>query len=209
MVIQISSQANAIEKILNDFRPGSVLIKKRLSVVSLIFICFFLFFLFACADNDDGSSIGATWDRSPENETQTSLPENDDKVTISQGVWGNIWFWEGNHMPSTDKNYSTGEIFPVERDAFIYEVTSIDDVVTIQNTSFYSKINTKLITTTTSDTDGFYEVALQPGSYSIFIKENDLFYANSYNDDGKLNLVTIEEDTVKKYQIDITYQASF
>jgi hypothetical protein len=182
---------------------------KRPFKMILISIFLFSFFLFACSDNDDISSTDAAGDRSPENETQASLPKNDEKVTISQGVWGNIWFWEGNHMPSTDENTSTGTITPVERVIYIYEATTTADVTAAQDASFYSKIDTALITTTSSDSDGFYEATLPPGSYSIFIKENDLFYANSFTGNGEINLVTIEQDSVQKYQIDITYQAAF
>ncbi len=182
---------------------------KRPFKMILISICVFSFFLFACSDNNDISSTEMAGDRSHKSENQSSLPENDDKITISQGVWGNVWFWEGNHMPSTDENSSTGTISPVTREIYIHEATTIADVTAAQDASFYSKIDTALITTTSSDSDGFYEATLPPGSYSVFVKENDLFYANSYTGNGEINLVTIEQDSVKKYQIDITYQAAF
>jgi hypothetical protein len=182
---------------------------KRPFKTILISICLFSFFLFACSDNDNVSTAGTAGDRSPENEKQASLPENNDMVTISQGVWGNVWFWEGNHMPSTDENTPTGKISPVEREIYIHEATTMADVTTAQDASFYVKIDTALVATTSSDSNGFYEATLLPGSYSIFVKENDLFYANSFTGDGEINQVTIEQDSVKKCQIDITYQAAF
>ncbi len=179
------------------------------SKMILISICLCLFSLFACSDNDDVSSTGMAGDRSSENEKLAGLPKNDEKVTISQGVWGNVWFWEGDHMPSTDEDTSTGTISPVVREIYIHEAATSADVTATQDPSFFSKIDTALITTTYSDSDGFYEATLPPGTYSIFVKENNLFYANSFTGNGEINLVTIEQDRVQKYQIDITYQAAF
>ncbi|XOV92170.1 MAG: hypothetical protein ACFHWX_18415 [Bacteroidota bacterium] len=36
---------------------------------------------------------------------------NGDMVTIEQGIWGDIWFWEGDFMPICP----SGTISPVER----------------------------------------------------------------------------------------------
>ncbi|MFH2067219.1 MAG: carboxypeptidase regulatory-like domain-containing protein [Pseudomonadota bacterium] len=170
---------------------------KRPFRMTLIFICLFSFFLSACSDSDDISPEGEAGDRSPE------------KVTISQGVWGNVWFWEGNHMPTTDENAVSGTITPVEREIYIHEATTIHDVSSAQDYSFYSEIHTPLMATTVSDADGFFQASLQPGSYSIFVKENNLFYAALFSGTGEINPVTVGQDTVQKVQIDITYQATF
>ena len=182
---------------------------KRPFRMTLIFICLFSLFLSACSDSDDTSPEGEGGDRSPENEIQANLPRNDEKITISQGVWGNVWFWEGNHMPTTDEKAASGTITPVEREIYIHEATTIEDVSSAQDYSFYSEIHTALMATTVSDADGFFQASLQPGSYSVFVKENNLFYAASFSGTGEINPVTVGQDTVQKVQIDITYQATF
>ncbi len=53
-------------------------------------------------------------------------PDNAYKVSIKQGVWGNVWFWEGNFMPG-DGNTS-GKITPVVREIYIYEATKFNEV---------------------------------------------------------------------------------
>ncbi|RJP81851.1 MAG: carboxypeptidase regulatory-like domain-containing protein [Desulfobacteraceae bacterium] len=177
--------------------------------MTLIFICLFSFFLSACSDSEDISPGGEAGDRSPESEIQANLPKNDEKITISQGVWGNVWFWEGNHMPTLDENPVSGTITPVEREIYIHEATTIHDVSSAQDYSFYSEIHTPLMATTVSDADGFFQASLQPGSYSVFVKENNLFYAASFSGTGEINPVTVRQDTVQKVQVDITYQATF
>ena len=183
--------------------------RKLPRMISLITVCLFVLFLAACSDNDDAVSTGETGSRAPDDEMQTSLPENDDKVTTAQGVWGNVWFWEGDHMPSADEDSPSGTITPVQREVYIYETTTGSDVTETQDPCFYSEINTALVATASSDADGFYQLSLLPGSYSVFVKENDLYYANVFNGNGEIGVITVAENQVQKYQIDITYQATF
>lgn len=171
----------------------------------LYLVCLFSLFPIACADTDEPAYTGDTGDRSSE----SSLPENDDKVTIAQGIWGNVWLWQGNHMPSTDKDYSSGTITPVKRDILIYERTAPEDAEEAQDSDFYSQIHTALVSRTASDVDGFYEVALPPGDYSLLIREDDRYYAPVYGENGHLNPVTVAPDSVTRHQVDITYQAVF
>jgi len=147
-------------------------------------------FLFSCGHRDNNS---------------TELPDNSEKVTIDQGVWGNVWFWAGNHMPVDP----TGTITPVVRDIYIYEEATLQDVTPGTSGTFFASVNTNLITIVTSDSTGFYQAELQPGIYSVFVKENDKFYANGFGLNGIINPVTVEENSVTKLQIDITYAASF
>ncbi len=84
-------------------------------------------------------------------------PDNEQKVTISQGVWGNVWFWEGDFMPSVDPNYGT--ITPVVRDIYIYEATNDSLVVRANEGAFFTEINSTFITTIRSDRCGFFKIA--------------------------------------------------
>ena len=183
--------------------------RKRSRIILLTVVCLTLLFPIACSDSDTPAGTEETSSRSPEDEAQANLPENDEKVTVVQGVWGNVWFWEGNHMPSPDEGDPSGTITPVEREIYITETAMISDAVAAADPGFYSAVNTTLIATATSDSDGFYEAALPPGSYSVFIRENGLFYADSFSGNGEIGMITVEPDQIQKYQIDITYQATF
>jgi len=135
-------------------------------------------------------------------------PDNENRVTISQGVWGNVWFWEGNFEPPVIySNYA--KITPVVRDIFIYEATTDSMVEALNSGPFFTRINSTLITTIQSDIYGFFQISLSPGKYSFFAREDTLFYANEWDGDGHILSATVTENNVTKRQIDITYKASF
>ncbi len=137
--------------------------------------------------------------------TQTDPPDNAEKVSIDQGVWGNVWFWSGNFMPP-----GRGEICQVERTLYFYEPATRDDVEGIETSaSFYSEINTNLVATVESDADGFFQIEIEPGNYSVFVKENGNYYANRSGGDGQISPVELEEGTVTQFRFDITYDAVY
>jgi len=114
-------------------------------------------------------------------------------------------------MPGPADQTSRGTITPVVREVYIYQATALQDVVPSSNSEgqFFSSINTELITLVTSDSTGFYQAQLPTGTYSVFIKENEEFYANHFDADFTINPVTVEENKTTKLQIDITYAATF
>jgi hypothetical protein len=137
--------------------------------------------------------------------------DNHEKVTIPQGVWGNVTFWEGDFMPSTDKN-PRGRIYPVVRDVFIYEATRMDSAVrpkTDPYGGFFEYLLTRQIASTRSDESGFYEVSLLPGKYSIFIKEGDYYYATGFDSQQHLNPFFVASDSVTEVPLNILTHATF
>lgn len=147
----------------------------------------------------------------PSDTEKKILPDNHEKVTITQGVWGNVWFWEGNFMPSTD-NSSHGTITPVERDIYVFEATRFDSAIRIdvnEGGIFYDSILTKQITKLRSDNTGFYQIELPPGKYSFFVKEDSLYFGNEGDSDGHLMSARVAVDSVTKRQININYRAAY
>jgi len=138
------------------------------------------------------------------NKCQNNYPSiSEEKVSISQGLWGDVWFWRGNFQP-----VNFGEICPVKRKIFIYELTTLDDVEQIDFTAFYSEIKTKRISSVRSDENGFFQLKLVPGTYSLFIKENGNFYSSSFKNEG-IFPIEIKEGEVTSVRVDITYEAVF
>ena len=130
---------------------------------------------------------------------------NNSSITIGQGLWGDIWFWKGDFMPIC----ASGTISSVERSVYVYELTSNDDVEFIYASGgFFTSINTNLVGTTTSNSAGFFEIELEPGSYSIFVKEGDNFYANRWTSEG-INTVKVTENKVSELLFNITYEATY
>ncbi len=160
----------------------------------VLFLISLSLILISCSDN----SVGVIYP-----------PDNSYKVTISQGVWGNVWFWEGNFMPTTD-NSSNGKITPVIREIYVYEATRLDSVERDSiNYTFLRSIHSNFITKINSDKDGFFQIALPVGKYSFFVKEDSLFFANEGDNDGYLMSAEVNENKVTKRQIDINYNAAY
>jgi hypothetical protein len=127
------------------------------------------------------------------------------QVTIHQGLAGRVWFWEGNFMPMSP----TGKITPAVRKILVYTPTRTDSALRVGYGGFYSHILTTLVAEGTSNDSGFFQVPLQSGRYSLFVKEDTLFYANSFDGRGYIQPVNILSDSITAVKIDITYRATF
>lgn len=130
--------------------------------------------------------------------------------TVTQGIRGEVLWVEGNQMPGADS--STGVIKPVSREVHIYEPVSESDAVEATDRkdayAVYSKIETTLVATTTSNESGLFEVALEPGSYSVFVEDEGDWFCNSMTAEG-LCVVTVLADEATSYAIRIDYAASY
>jgi hypothetical protein len=127
---------------------------------------------------------------------------NADKVSISQGVTGTLTKVEGNCMPPVDQN--SCKEYPVERTLHIFEYTTLDDVEQDSPTTF-SSIQTNLVGSVTSDREGFFELTLTKGIYSLFIEENGSFYANGFDGTGGIQPFEIGTDSVTVMNTKLDY----
>jgi hypothetical protein len=138
--------------------------------------------------------------------TEQGIPTEDPfRITIRQGVAGRVWLWEGDFMPP-----ARGTISPVVREIDVYTPTRIDSAVLSDRGGFYSSLLTTLVARTTSNDSGFFQVALQTGRYSLFVKEDSLLYAGYADGQGYFQLADVLQDSVTSVRIDIIDQrASF
>ena len=150
-----------------------------------------------------------TCDPPVDREASNRPPDNHEKVTIAQGVWGNVWFWEGDFMPTTDPGGHGGTITPVVRTVLVYELTSLAQVDQVSYSPFYRAIRTTFVDSTRSDASGFFQLALHPGQFSLFVREDSMYYANGFDGVGNIVPVTIPQDSVRQVQLDITYKATY
>lgn len=133
-------------------------------------------------------------------------PNNRDKVTISQGVWGNVWFWNGNFMPGS----ASGTITPVMREIYIYKATPFTEVeLDTTRSPLIRKIHSQFVGKVVSDEDGFFQIHLPAGKYSFFPQEDSLFFGSVTDSAGDIQAATVVPGKITKRQIDINYQAVY
>lgn len=166
-----------------------------------------IFFILLSCDKDD-SVLSEVHLKTNSCYSEQDPPRNTAKVSIEQGIWGDIWLWKGDFMPTIGR----GIICQVKRTVYIYELTTMDDVDQIDFSPLFSNIYTDLITTVESDAEGFFQVSLEPGTYSLFIMEGDNFYSNRGSNDGEIIEifpVSVSTGEVPDVRIDITTEAVF
>jgi len=162
-------------------------VPKRIASLSLVLV----FILAAGCEEDNGG---------------TKLPpRNEDSVTISQGIWGDVWFWEGDFMPLNP----SGTVSPVSREVVVFELTDYSGTIRSERGGgFYEDILTAEVGRATSRTDGFFQLELPPGEYSVFVVEGSLFYATTGDGAGNISSVTVKANAVTDARIDITYMST-
>ena len=160
------------------------------------------YFSFSCSDEQNTpESESKDWT----NKVEELNVYNKTKVTVKEGIYGTLIQAEGNCMPTTvDWENTTCKNYPIKRKIRIYEKTKYDQVVQ-KDGAFYSEIKTKLIATAESNDEGFYEIKLSPGKYSVFIEEKGLLYARIFDGEGYISSIEVEPAKVSEYNLMIDY----
>jgi len=140
---------------------------------------------------------------------QNTYAQNAKKVTITKGVWGTVSLMEGNCMPMVPPATNTCKHCPVQRIIKVYPYTLIQNATSVPNTaSFFESFNIPALAEITADANGFYEINLPDGQYSLALVENGKLYASGLDGQGGLNPVTINGG-VQKVNLIMTYKAVF
>ena len=125
---------------------------------------------------------------------------------VSQGISGQVLWYEGDLMPGFDKEPAEGK--PIQREIHIYSETNMEQA-DVRDGGFYYNIKTELIQKTSSDKDGKFIVALEPGTYSVFVKEPKGLFASRFDQSGIINPVTITTNQLVSMLIKVDYKAAY
>ncbi|WP_207234277.1 hypothetical protein [Pseudobacter ginsenosidimutans] len=124
------------------------------------------------------------------------------------GIKGLIYLVKGNQMPSPGQMLPPKK--PLQTTLYIYELTNINQVTRAEaHAPFYTAINTKLIKQVNSDTKGEFKVKLPPGQYSLFIKKDDRFYANLFDEKNNIAPVTVVKGKYTDVEVRADYDAVY
>ena len=125
---------------------------------------------------------------------------------VSQGIVGQVLWYEGDLMPGIDKEPIEGK--PIQREIYIYEATK-QNQGDIEEGVFFKNIKTKLVAKILTDDYGKFIVGLDPGTYSVFVKEPSGLFANSFDEDGIINPITIGANELSNMLIRVNYKAAY
>lgn len=127
---------------------------------------------------------------------------------IQQGIAGFITEIKGNQMPKVGVEPASPK--PVSTTLYVYEPTHISQVKALETGSpLYTVINRKMVASVLSDSLGRYSVALSPGTYSVFVKKGNHFFANLFDAQNNIQLVTVDSGKVTPMNILINSDASY
>ena len=106
----------------------------------------------------------------------------------TQGIEGIVRRPAGNHMPSP--RHHPGRPAGVKAIVCIYSLTNDSQVKKVDGAGRYSHIQTRLIRQIDTDDSGRFRIELPPGTYSIFTRKGNVFYATRR--DEKNNIAPVE-----------------
>ena len=121
-------------------------------------------------------------------------------------ITGRVIFVAGNQMPNRYvKSSEQGKGMLCE--IHIYELTNSSEAE--RDGIFYKNLNTKLVDTIASNSEGIFETKLPEGKYTVLIKQDTRFYSPSYDKDNNLNPVVIVGNVETKVNLVINYNAYY
>jgi hypothetical protein len=130
-----------------------------------------------------------------------------DSSAVVQGFSGQITVASGNRMPMKDATPATPR--GLATTVFIYEPTDLSQVARSGTEPIYTDIRTKRVASVQTDSLGNFSVALEPGSYSVFVKLENRFYANLFDTNNRIALFTVEAGKLTRVNLSVTNKASF
>ena len=123
------------------------------------------------------------------------------------GIKGHLYRVSGNQMPSPGEPRPAPE--GMKTTLYIYELTNTSQVSRDGGSPFYRSVSTKPVREIESGDDGSFEVKLNPGQYSLFVKKGDLFYANIYDANNNIYPVEVIKGKMTVVDFRVDYDAAY
>ena len=140
---------------------------------------------------------------------QQTYNENATKITISNGIWGTVSSMEGDCMPGMPPSSLSCTHCPAKRTVKIYGYTLLSQAIPFANSPvFFDSFSTNLIAQVNADDDGFFQLNIPNGHYTIVVVENGKLYASGSDGQGGINPIIFSGGLQNVNQI-MTYKAAF
>jgi hypothetical protein len=136
-----------------------------------------------------------------------SSAKNTASSMISQGIAGTVLEKKGNQMPMKGAPPSSGK--PFITTVFIYEPTNLSQVQRTGTSPIYTAIGTKLVAFVKTDSSGTFRVQLPIGSYSLFIKQGNRYYANLFDAANNIAIFKVETGKITEANLVVSSGAFY
>jgi hypothetical protein len=127
--------------------------------------------------------------------------------TITQGIVGEVTETNGNQMPMVGAPESTPKAFKTT--VYIYDSTHISKVKQIGTSPLFLTVNTRLVQKLDTNEAGQFSVALEAGTYSVFVLKGGAFFANQFDEKNNIGLCRVEVGKQTRLQISVNADASY
>ena len=131
------------------------------------------------------------------------------------GISGTVYRLSGNHMPAPNRrahpfadSARTSGVRPgVKATVCIFPLTADNQVIRPTgagaSSPYYKAVLTHLIRQVDTDDKGYFQVALPPGTYSVFTKNGDLFYATQRDEKNNIAPVKVLSGKITRVQCSV------
>ncbi len=128
-------------------------------------------------------------------------------TTITQGIVGEVTEITGNQMPMVGAPMPTPK--PLKTTVYIYDSTHTSKVQQIGTSPLFSMVNTRLVQKLDTNEAGQFSVALEAGTYSVFVLKGGAFFANQFDEKNNIGICRVEVGKQTRLQISVNVDASY
>ena len=123
------------------------------------------------------------------------------------GAKGFVYLVSGNQMPSPDQAPSKPK--GLKTTLYIYGLTNINDVSRQGNSAFYNEITTAQVKQVETDENGYFNVTLNPGRYSLFVKKGELYYSSQFDEKNNIHPIEVKRGKTTEVIFNANYDAVY
>jgi hypothetical protein len=114
----------------------------------------------------------------------------------TSGIEGKVYLVSGNRMPSPprrpgDTIRPSAEGPGVKGTVCVYELTNDSQVIRQGTSPYCQAVHTRLVRQVDTDDMGNFNIPLPPGTYSVFTKKGNLFYATRRDEQNNIAPVKV------------------
>ena len=126
---------------------------------------------------------------------------------VKQGITGSVTLISGNQMPMKGREPDLPK--GLKTTVLIYAPTQLSQVQRVGTSPVYTAIATKRVASVETDSTGNFTIYLPAGKYSVFISQGTAFYANLFDTENYIALVTVEANKLTSLHLSVNSTASY